>query len=331
MLGLASHIYKFQGGGAVMEIAPNELDTLVGWYDFSDKSTLFQDIDSTNTPVTTGDDPIGRVYNKAHSNQGVYPAVASPHSPLNLFMAAESDGQRPIYKLSMVAGGAGSAYFDGSNDFLVSSGNASSAFEGVGVDPGTGNPADMSTAKLNPSGLGGVGGDGITIIGFIKGGQSTTSSDEYILGMTGKYGSVAACLNILRDTGGEGIEFQNLIDSGTQQTDVITGSTSISNTFKQFAIVTASGTNASKIYLDSNLAAPDQTGTVDSTEDDPGSVMTFQSDEDAMTLGIGLDEAGEDDGEEWEGRISEIIIYNRPLTSGEIEGISAYLSTKYNS
>ena len=59
--------------------------------------------------------------------------------------------------------------------------------------------------------------------------------------------------------------------------------------------------------------------------------MTFQADDAAMTLGIGLDEVGEEDGEEWEGRISEIIIYNKPLTSGEIEGISAYLSTKYNS
>jgi hypothetical protein len=325
MLGLASHIYKFPSSATViMQIAPNEIDKLIGWFDFSDKSTLFQDTAGFN-PVTTNGQSIGRIYNKAHSSLGLYNNPNGVNSPINLFMAAIDNARRPTYNFNF----GGHAVFDGTDDFLASAGNAGQ-FETGGQDPGSNlvvDIGDMAGTVMDPAGA--DGGNGMTIIALVKGAQSSTSSDEYILGLSGSYGSDAASLNVLRDTGGEGLEFKLYIDSGTSQTDVITDSTAINNNTREFAVVTQAGSNASHIYLDNGLANSSQAGTIDANGGG-NAPLRFITDNCAMTIGKGLDEVGEEDGEEWEGRIHEIIMYNKPLSGDELQGIGAYLATKYN-
>jgi len=325
MLGLASHIYKYDFAGPAMEIAPNELSSLIGWFDFSDKSTLFQDTNSTNTPVSSNNDPIGRIYNKAHSGLGLYNNPNGVNSPINKFMSATADANRPLYNFNF----GGHAVFDGTNDFLVSAGNAGQ-FSVGGQDPNSNlvsNAGDMAGTVMDPAGA--DGGTGMTIIALVRSAQAPTSSDEYILGLSGSYGSDAASLNVLKDTGGEGLEFKLYIDSGTSQTDVITDSTATNNNLREFAIVTQAGSNASHIYLNNGLANSSQAGTIDANGG--GSApLRFLSDNCAMTIGLGLDEQGQEDGEEWEGKIFEIIMYNRPLTEDELQGVGTYIVNKYN-
>ena len=84
MLGLGNSITSNSGAAP---FSPGELDKLVTWYDFTDKSTMYTDAGSTN--VASDDDKIFRIRNKAYFISG--------NAAIGQFVQEATESQRPTY------------------------------------------------------------------------------------------------------------------------------------------------------------------------------------------------------------------------------------------
>ena len=94
--------------GVLEAFSPEQISTLVGWWDFTDTDTMFTDAGTTK--VSANDDKIYRINNKAHS------LIATPLNALGTHLENSTEANRPLYKTA----GTGGALFDGSNDMLGS-------------------------------------------------------------------------------------------------------------------------------------------------------------------------------------------------------------------
>lgn len=97
-----------------LAFSPTDISGLVGWWDFSDISTLYQDSSKT-TPVASDGDPIGAVEDKGSNGYDATQATST---------------NKPTYKTG-VQNSLSAALFDATNDYLVAA--AVSAFYS-GVD-----------------------------------------------------------------------------------------------------------------------------------------------------------------------------------------------------
>lgn len=88
--------------------APTDITGLVGWWDFSDATSLFQ-LSNGTTAVSANNDPIGYATNKS--------AVAE-------HLVQSTAGSRPLYKTN-IQNGRSVARWDGTDDFLEQVGAAS--------------------------------------------------------------------------------------------------------------------------------------------------------------------------------------------------------------
>jgi hypothetical protein len=151
MLGLGNSITS--GSVSSSLFSPEQISTLVGWWDFTDLNNMFTDAGSTK--VSANDDKIYRINNKAYS------LIATPNNALGIYLENGTEAKRPLYKTA----GTGGALFDGSNDFL-------SAKPSVGnVDVNT-----LSNTTLN--------GQNITVFYVVELPGTTVSGDEYLFHTT---------------------------------------------------------------------------------------------------------------------------------------------------
>jgi len=106
------------GAGAVSRLGDGSLISSGGtlspvgvshWWDFSDITTLFQDVEGM-TPITTANQPIMRVTDKQGAQH----------------LSQSDSGKSPLYKTGE-QNGKSIGYFDGSNDWLYSTGVSSLA------------------------------------------------------------------------------------------------------------------------------------------------------------------------------------------------------------
>lgn len=139
MLGLSSGLVWDASANAYPPIVnPLDIYYMMLWWDFTDTTTLFQEIDSFTTAADANNDPIGRVKNKALTAQQQYPWL-DDEDRLGLFGRAVADGNRPAFK----TGGAnnyGYAQFTGSGSDYLECKQAA----GYGVHSGT----SLSDAKV---------------------------------------------------------------------------------------------------------------------------------------------------------------------------------------
>lgn len=89
-------------GGAAAAFSPSDIAGLVGWWDFSDATTLFQ-LSNGTTAVTADTDPIGYATDKSGTGTHIVQVTA---------------GLRPTYRTN-VKNSRAVARFDGADDFLA--------------------------------------------------------------------------------------------------------------------------------------------------------------------------------------------------------------------
>lgn len=75
MLGLGNSITS--GSAPASGFSPEQISTLVGWWDFTDTDTMFTDAGTTK--VSSNDDKIYRINNKAYS------LIGTPANALGIF------------------------------------------------------------------------------------------------------------------------------------------------------------------------------------------------------------------------------------------------------
>ena len=139
-LGLGSGLIWDTGTAYPPIINPLNLYYMMLWWDFTDTSTLFQEIDSFTTAADANNDLIGRVKNKAIIAQTQYNAWLDDEDRLGVFGRAPSTSNRPAFKTGG-ANGYGYAQFTGSGSDYLECKQAA----GYGVHSGT----SLSDAKLS--------------------------------------------------------------------------------------------------------------------------------------------------------------------------------------
>lgn len=109
MLGLGSGLVWDSSSGTI--VLPEDIEGLglIAWYDFTDSSTLYQDVNSYDTAVSSNNDKIGRCKNKAYHNFDL------PQYRLGRFIRALTDAKRPTYKTNG-QNGLSYAFFDNSSN-----------------------------------------------------------------------------------------------------------------------------------------------------------------------------------------------------------------------
>ena len=104
-LGLNNSMIWADSRSHVDFMSPEEVETLALWYDFTDASTMYQEVDSFGTNVSSDGDLIGRVKNKSYINLATADSIGQ-------FARSTTSSSRPTFKLG---GSNGNSYalFDG--------------------------------------------------------------------------------------------------------------------------------------------------------------------------------------------------------------------------
>ena len=278
---------------------------LVGWWDFSDISSLYISRTTYDTPVTANNDLIGRVKNKAGWNK------------LGKYLTQNNDAHRPTFKTGG-QNGHSYAYNDGSQfigffgGFLGSGTNAN--FEAAAID-GTDAFAYVTTTI-----------DQLTILAVCKQDVEDIASTESLIQLNAK--------DTVDDGGQEiiitkeaGDNAKILFSYGSDSAQSFAGSTSWDTDHRIITARMMEGTNNAKIYFDN-------TQEVQSTLLQPNDVADFNQPKSAgkisVTIGAKSNAYGSLSAENWNGRIYEVLIYERPLSSAELTKVWGYLNTKYD-
>lgn len=114
-------------------VNPYGLPHMILWWDFTDTTQLFQEVDSFTTAANSNNDKIGRVKNKAITDSSpLTQLIQNQDDFLGLFGRADVDGKRPTFKTGG-ANGYGYAQFTASSSTHLYMKQAS----GFGVHTGT--------------------------------------------------------------------------------------------------------------------------------------------------------------------------------------------------
>jgi hypothetical protein len=285
----------------------NDVDTWeevpgrIAHYDFSDASTLFQN-DDGSTAVSSDNDPIGYAKNLTPGGLGG-------------FIRSYSDAGRPLYK----TGGTNSksyAQFDGSNDCgLVAGVVAISEAVWGGISDSI-----YSNYTLEF--------ESISLYVVCKQDVENITSTETLIKINGQGDA-------------PGIGDNNFLTlSKPSSTDVPSAAfsygtdpaiTTINNASawgtedRLMTVITANGTNATKLQVD-NLTAT--TGTI--AENEPlNMTSTANAGRVMFSVGAMVYAFLNPNSQNWQGRVYEILLYNRSLSSAEDTLVKNYINTKY--
>ena len=305
MLGLGSSIIS---GSFDQEFTPLSVANCIGWWDFSDTETMYEENDSYTTQVTSNDDPIGRVKNKA-----------TIPTRLGNFLRTKLTGNRPLYK----SADGGYAQFDGTDDAFFGA-RAVSNSDTQTLDAGAVSVDEFSTVQIDAQTL--------AIIAVVKPDSATPSTDETIFDSNGLNLGTSEVLgwSIANEATGDGYgRMYFYYNSDTN--DDLTGSTDLGTNKQILTGISAAGTNASKIYINETQ---DGTATVDA---DP--VMVFTGDAavtsgstkgSGISIGGNLNASSVVTGGLWEGRIYEVLVFNQSLSDNDRDLLWDYLNTKHS-
>ena len=302
MLGLGNSLIT-----STKFFSPNDVSNLIGWFDFGDITTIFQDDDGdTSDPVTSTGDHINTILNKSKLSTKICEWLESSGSdatPWNDSGYLDSAG--------------------GNNSTLVALSKLSST-----VDGGTAT-SDLSTALVNF--------EAFAIFIVANPTQSGPSTDEFYFslkgqdeaGATNQVGSIKIQhVNGSTGDGGKLYYIENTSGLGTQTTKT---ASAIAASKQVISVVTGSGTNASDIYIngssvtsftahgDVNLVFDENPFGAPDLQKDHISISGTYSQNGALTTGSCVG-----------GDLYEVLIYNKALTSSEINIIHNHLINKYN-
>ena len=227
MLGLGNSITS--GSTPSSGFSPEQISTLVGWWDFSDTNTMFTDAGSTK--VSANDDKIYRINNKAYS------LISTPVNALGTFLQQATEANRPLYKTA----GGGCALFDGSNDTLV----AHRTQGNVDVNK-------LSDTTLN--------GRELTIFYVAELPGTSVSSDEYLFHTTTSSTSDRMSIYVKNATDDR---WQFHLQNNTARTNSIINSGIDITTNKELWTVDLDGASSGSLYRDGDTSDGVTNGTTD--------------------------------------------------------------------
>ena len=329
MLGLSSGL-PYEG---IVVDHPGDIDGLVAWWDFTDSSSLWQDIDGfdVGTEVTTQEEPIGRCKNKAYVND----------QQLGRFIRASTDLNRPIYYTNGVndlsyAYFAGNATGGTTNEHLIMKSDS--------TDWGADSTDVISALPIINSAL------SIWIIADPGGLNDSSGNDETVLSYRGWRGTDTSYADEEQSTS---FAFQRETDDDIKATWYLTSSGSTTPPVSPNAIAavqsfshwddlaiiniqTKSGIGASNIY---NNNKPDVGETVFDTNSaiHPSlrqeGVITLDNsvwdDSKVSKFCVGANYSG--DGDFFNGKIYEILIYSISTPNeSQRASLNSYFAQKYS-
>jgi hypothetical protein len=219
MLGLGNSITS--GSVSSSLFSPEQISTLVGWWDFTDLNNMFTDAGSTK--VSANDDKIYRINNKAYS------LIATPNNALGVFLQQTTEANRPLYKTA----GGGCALFDGSNDML----NAKPSVGNVDINK-------LSDTTLN--------GRELTIFYVVELPGTTVSGDEYLFHTCGA--DPADRFSIYVDNDGSSDAWQTHDQNNSARTNTLINSGISLTTSKELWTVDLDGAGSGSVYRNGDTA-----------------------------------------------------------------------------
>jgi len=306
MLGLGNAVTKQYGW------SPGSISQLIGWWDFSDLSTMFQERDGTFvTPCAATSDPIGSIKNKAMPHNG---GAATPNNRIGSYLFASSDSERPL--LSTHPGhGRPQAIFDGTDDHLRCE-------RDDGTDGGV--VGGVSASVLSSASLDATAMTFMVVVDADNSSISTQDDTIFQLGYIDSGGSTGYKVKCYFDKDTQ--DFECNVGDGVGKT--IVSDNNFGTNLQSFIV--ASGNEAATIYRN-GTAEGSVSGSTDwySTGDTAGDLTS------ADHLGFFVGEsyrgggAGTMNGHNFDGRICEIIVYNKTLSTREITLLNNYIQSKW--
>ena len=297
MLGLGNTVVK------QYDWSPNSISNLVGWWDFTDGSTMFQERDGTFvTPANSNSDPIGSIQNKARPHVD---GVAILNNRIGSYLYASSDSERPALTVHPVGGMFGT--FDGTDDHLMCE-NQSGTVTG-GISGSVLSNVDLDMAAMT------------YVIAVDSHNATISSADDMLISMAVHNGTDGQVANLYYDLGTQ--DFQ--IFSGAKTNT----STSNFGSNRQSFIVTS---NSDLCVIYRNGVAEGSVGSSDwfSTGAKLGD-FEESGENTAFVIGEGYRGAnGSLTGKNFDGNIYEIMIFNKALSQLEVAFVQRYLHSKIN-
>tara|TARA_R100001129_G_scaffold15108_1_gene9810 strand:+ start:344 stop:1207 length:864 start_codon:yes stop_codon:yes gene_type:complete len=235
--------------------SPEQISTLVAWWDFSDTENMFTDAGSTK--VSANDDKIYRINNKAYS------LIATPNNALGTFLQQTTEANRPLYKTA----GGGCALFDGSNDML----NAKPSVGNVDVNK-------LSDTTLN--------GRELTIFYVVELPGTTVSGDEYLFHTCGADPNDR--FSIYVDNDGSSDAWQTHHQNNSARTNTIINSGISLTTSKELWTVDLDGASSGSVYRNGDTSDGVTNGATDDHD------INLSVNDNDVKINIGANAAGSD-------------------------------------
>jgi len=231
MLGLGNSITS--GSTPSSGFSPEQISTLVGWWDFTDTDTMFTD--GGTTKVNANDDKIYRINNKAYS------LIGTPANALGVYLEQGTEASRPLYKTA----GTGGALLDGSNDDMK-------ATNGIG---------NVATNTLSNTTL---NGQNTTVFYVVELPGTTVSADEYLFHTT--TANTSDRFSIYVDDNSSTDRWQSHWQNNSARTNKILNSGQNITTNKE--LFTFKATDQPKVFLYRNGDPSDGAASVDADNHD---------------------------------------------------------------
>ena len=293
---------------------PNDISNLIGWFDFGDTSTMFQGSGGNlNTPVSSTGDRINTVLNKSTLPTKICEFITGSHINTNNAIT----GSGPEWNDD------GYLFSDGGDDCILMAQSRPSDVQFGGVSNGV-----LSNALIDAQGF--------ALFMVIDPDDSPPDTDEKFFRLNGSNAESSGgvteneSISLVHDKSDEDVDFNFLYaDESFSGDDRFSSDSNISSSKQVLSVVTGTGTNASNIYQNGISIG---SGTVDgdnvvalNLNDGSGAK------DDCFSIIGGVSAAGIPQiGSAFTGNVYEVLIYNKELTSNEIEIIHNHLINKYN-
>tara|TARA_R110002012_G_scaffold274467_1_gene460742 strand:+ start:649 stop:1518 length:870 start_codon:yes stop_codon:yes gene_type:complete len=283
MLGLGSSVSKTSKRSTAN---PLRIPNLVGWWDFTDASTMYSDDGSTR--IANGE-AIEQISNKAYRLQN------STHLALGAFLQQGTSGRKPLWS----SDNGGFATFDGSDDNMIC--KKIVAQGAVATDK-------LSDTTLNATGM------TIFFVAESAASGAVISEDAYLI-----HGKTTSSANhrfsVYVDDNSTTDRWQYHIQDDSGRTNTLGNCGRNLTNDKELWTVHLDSTSANSIYLNNSPPLGISNGNSTNTDYD------FSLDNVNVSFCIG----GNDNNNNFKGKVYQVLIYDRALSTAEQVTVNKYL------
>jgi hypothetical protein len=283
----------------------------VGWWDFTDAATVFRDVGATSNMVGESGGYVGYVTNKAVGDSG---------NKLGRFARTATDVDADKPKWGTAGGANGQPYLEctGPTTGIEGRGLLAGYFTGENASTFGGTGTTLFDNLILES-------QNTTVIMVAKHDNATVSQDEYVFGFRGHTATsstTSGFFNYFKEESNEK-GTAHWVDIGSPTETVETTAELDTNT----NIIMFVGDTTAKLYRNGTLEDTEVIGNNETIDFDGSNTANGFP---AVCIGsrpavVGKGSAGY----EWEGLIYEIHVYNKTLSTSELNEMLDYLGPKY--